>query len=188
MAHTDLQQPASPLSALAWGVLVIGGIFAIIIGLVAIIWPSVTFTVLVVLLGVYAFISGLFTVLLGAVWPPGWGLRGLMVLEGVLGIVVGVLIFLRPESAAIALIYLIAAWAIITGILQIVQALRLRRVIDGEWALIVGGLASVIFGVLLAIWPKESLIALVWIFGVFAVVFGVMQLVLAYRVRRMDVA
>lgn len=188
MAHTHLQQPTSPLSALAWGALVIGGIFAIIIGLVAIIWPSVTFTVLVVLLGVYAFISGLFTVLLGAVWPPGWGLRWLMVLEGVLGIVVGVLIFLRPESAAIALIYLIAAWAIITGILQIVQALRLRRVIDGEWALIVGGLASVIFGVLLAIWPKESLIALVWIFGVFAVVFGVMQLVLAYRVRRMDVA
>jgi uncharacterized membrane protein HdeD (DUF308 family) len=186
MAHTDLQQPASPLSALASGALVIGGIFAIIIGLVAIIWPSVTFTVLVVLLGVFAFISGLFTVLVGAVWPPGWGVQGLMVLEGVLGIVVG--IFLRPESAAIALIYLIAAWAIITGILQIVQALRLRRVIDGEWALIVGGLASVIFGVLLAIWPKESLIALVWIFGVFAVVFGVMQLVMANRVRKMDVA
>ena len=188
MAHTDLQQPASPLSALAWGVLGLGGIFSIIIGLVAIIWPSVTFTVLVVLLGVYAFVSGLFTVLVGAVWPPGWGLRWLMVLEGVLGIVVGVLIFLRPESAAIALIYLIAAWAIITGILQIVQALRLRRVIDGEWALIVGGLVSVIFGALLAIWPKESLIALVWIFGVFAVAFGVMQLVMANRVRRMDVA
>ena len=188
MAHTDLQRPASPLSALAGGALVIGGIFAIIIGLVAIIWPSITFTVLVVILGVYAFVSGLFTVLVGAVWPPGWGLRGLMLLEGVLGIVVGVLIFIRPESASIALMYLIAAWAIITGILQIVQALRLRRVIDGEWTLIVGGLASVIFGVLLAIWPKEGLIALVWIFGVFAVVFGVMQLILAHRVRRMDVA
>ena len=103
MADTDVQRPASPMSALAWGALVIGGIFAIIIGLVAIIWPSVTFTVLVVLLGVFAFISGLFTVLVGAVWPPGWGVRGLMLLEGVLGIVVGVLIFLRPESAAIAL-------------------------------------------------------------------------------------
>ena len=188
MAHTDLQQPASPLSTLAWGALVIGGIFAIIIGLVAIIWPSITFTVLVVLLGIFAFVSGLFTVLVGAVWPPGWGVRGLMVLEGVLGIVVGVLIFFSPESAAIALIYLIAAWAIITGILQIVRALRLRTEIDGEWALIVGGVLSVIFGVLLAIWPKEGLTALVWIFGVFAVVFGVMQLVLAYRVRRMDVA
>jgi uncharacterized membrane protein HdeD (DUF308 family) len=188
MAHTDLQQPASPLSALAWGALVVGGIFAIIIGLVAIIWPSITFTVVVVLLGVYAFVSGLLTVLAGAVWPPGWGLGWLMVLEGVLGIVVGVLIFLRPESAAIALIYLIGAWAIITGILQIVQALRLRRVIDGEWALIVGGLASVIFGVLLAVWPKEGLIALVWIFGVFALVYGVMQLVLAHRVRKMNIA
>src|SRR5215217_6406750 len=141
MAHTDLQQPASPLSALASGALALGGIFAIIIGLVAIIWPSVTFTVLVVLLGVYAFISGLFTVLLGAVWPPGWGLRGMMVLEGVLGIVVGVLIFLRPESAAIALIYLIAAWAIITGMRQTLEAPRRPKVIDDEWALIVGGLA-----------------------------------------------
>src|SRR5215208_269778 len=108
MAHTDLQQPASPLSALAWGALVIGGIFAIIIGLVAIIWPSITFTVLVVLLGVYAFVSGLFTVLVGAVWPPGWGLRWLMVLEGVLGIVVGVLVFLGPETAALVLIYVVA--------------------------------------------------------------------------------
>jgi len=161
---------------------------AIVLGLVAIIWPDVTFTVLVVLLGVYAFVSGLFTVLVGAVWPPGWGLRWLTVLEGVLGIVVGVLIFLRPESAAIALIYLIAGWAIISGILRIVQALRLRKVIPDEWGFILGGAASVIFGVLLAIWPKEGLIALVWIFGVFAVVFGVMQLVLANRVRRMDVA
>ena len=142
----------------------------------------VTFTVLVVLLGIFAFVSGLFTILVGAVWPPGWGVRGLMVLEGVLGIVVGILIFLRPESAAIALIYLIAAWAIIRHP-PAVQALRLRRVIDGDWAMIVGGLTSVIFGVLLAIWPKESLIALVWIFGVFAVVFGVMQLVLANRVK-----
>src|SRR5215218_1338040 len=112
MAHTDLQQPASPLSALAWGVLVIGGIFAIIIGLVAIIWPSVTFTVLVVLLGVFAFVSGLFTVLVGAVWPPGWGLRWLMVLQGVLGILVGVLVFIRPETAELVLLYVIAAWAI----------------------------------------------------------------------------
>jgi uncharacterized membrane protein HdeD (DUF308 family) len=116
MAYTDLQQPASPVSALVWGALAIGGIFAIIIGLVAIIWPSITLMVLVLLLGAYAFVSGIFTVLVGAVWPPGWGLRGLMVVEGVLGIVVGVLIFLRPETAALVLLYVIAGWAIVSGI------------------------------------------------------------------------
>ncbi|HET6659596.1 MAG TPA: DUF308 domain-containing protein [Rubrobacter sp.] len=187
MADIHLQRPASPMSALAWGALAIGGIFAIIIGLVAIIWPSVTFTVLVVLLGVYAFVSGLFTVLVGAVWPPGWGLRWPMVLQGVLGIVVGVLVFLGPETAARVLIYVVAAWAIISGLLQIATAVRLRRVIPDEWTLIVGGAASAVFGVLLAIWPKEGLIALVWIFGVFAVVFGVAQLVLANRIRRMPI-
>src|SRR5215217_8622130 len=187
MAHTDIRQPASPMSALAWGALAIGGIFAIIIGLVAIIWPDVTLTVLVVLLGVYAFISGIFTVLVGAVWPPGWGLRWPMVLQGVLGIVVGVLVFIRPETAELVLLYVIAAWAISSGIFQIAAALRLRRVIPDEWASILGGIASVVFGVLLAVWPKGGLVALVWIFGVFAVVFGVMQLVLANRVRKMPI-
>src|SRR5215216_1329130 len=185
MAHTDIRQPASPMSALAWGALAIGGIFAIIIGLVAILWPDVT---LVVLLGVYAFITGVFTVLVGAVWPPGLGLRWLMVLQGVLGIVVGVLVFIRPENAELVLLYLIAAWAIISGVLQIAGAVRLRRVIPDEWGLTLGGVASVIFGVLLAVWPKEGLVALVWIFGVFAVVFGVTQLVLANRVRKMPIA
>ena len=176
------------MSALAWGVLAIGGILAIIIGLVAIIWPEVTLTVVVVRLGIFAFVTGIFTVLVGAVWPPGWGLRWPMLLQGVLGIVVGALAFIRPETAAVALLYLIAAWAIISGVLQIAGAVRLRRVIPDEWGLILGGIASVIFGVLLAIWPKEGLVALVWIFGVFAVVFGAAQLVLANRVRKTDIA
>jgi uncharacterized membrane protein HdeD (DUF308 family) len=144
--------------------------------------------VVVVLLGVYAFISGIFTVLVGAVWPPGWGLRWPMVVQGVLGILVGVLVFIWPESAELVLLYVIAGWAIISGILQIASAIRLRRVIPDEWASILGGIASVVFGVLLAIWPKEGLIALVWIFGVFAVVFGIMQLVLANRVRKTPIA
>jgi uncharacterized membrane protein HdeD (DUF308 family) len=187
MADTDVRRPASPITALAWGALAIGGILAIVLGLVAIIWPDTTLRVLVVFLGAYAFISGIFTVLVGAVWPPGWGLRWPMVLQGVLGIVVGVLIFLRPEIAALVLIYVVAAWAIISGLLQIAAAVRLRRVLPDEWTLIVGGAASAVFGVLLAVWPKEGLIALVWIFGVFAVVFGVAQLVLANRVRRMPI-
>ena len=188
MAHTDLQQPASPVSALAWVAVAIGGIFALILGLVALLWPGVTLMVLVLLLGAYAFVSGLFAVVVGAAWPAGLGVRSLMVLEGVLGIVIGVLIFIRPETAELVLLYLIATWAIVSGIIEIVAGIGLRRVISGEWALIVGGVASVIFGVLLAVWPREGLIALVWIFGIYALAYGVMQLVVAYRVRRMDVA
>ena len=98
----------------------------------------------------------------------------------------GVVTFLWPGTVALILLYVIAAWAIITGTLEIAAAVGLRRAISGEWALIVGGVASVIFGVLLAVWPREGLLALVWIFGIYALVFGVMQLVLAFRVRRMQ--
>jgi uncharacterized membrane protein HdeD (DUF308 family) len=103
-------------------------------------------------------------------------------------IVVGILTFVWPETFALAILYLIAAWAIVTGILATAAAIGLRRVILGEWALIAGGVVSVIFGIVLVVWPSEGLLALVWIFGIYALVFGVMQLVLAYRVRRMQTA
>ena len=185
MADTNVGRSASPLSALAWGALGIGGILAIIIGLVAIGWPEVTLTVVVVLFRHVALRHWyLYRPRGRRTGPPGWGLRWPMLLQGVLGIMVGALAFIRPETAAVALLYLIAAWAIVSGVLQIAGAVSLRRVIPDEWGLILGGIASVIFGVLLAIWPKEGLVALVWIFGVFAVVFGVTQLVLANRVER----
>jgi uncharacterized membrane protein HdeD (DUF308 family) len=181
MAQTDLQYPASSMPAVFWA-LAIRGTFAVIFGLLALVWPGVTLLALVLLFGAYAFVDGIFAVV-AAFGQADRRVRWLVLLEGVLGIVLGVLTFLWPGAAALALLYVIAAWAIITGILQIATALA-WRVIRGEWALIVGGLASVIFGVLLAVWPREGLLAFVWIFGIYALVFGVMQLVLVYRVRR----
>src|SRR3954453_9889214 len=183
MAQTDLQHPASPMPALV-SALAVRGIFAVIFGLVALLWPGITLWALVLLFGAYAFADGIFAIV-AAFRQEDRGVRWLVLLEGVLGVVLGVLTFLWPGTVALALLYIIAAWAIITGILEIAAAVGLRRVIPGEWALIVGGVASVIFGVLLAVWPREGLLALVWIFGIYALVFGVMQLVLAYRVRRM---
>lgn len=185
MAQTDLQHSASPMSAVVWA-LAIRGIFAVIFGLVALVWPGITLLALVLLFGAYAFVGGILAVVGAAVWQEDRGVRWLMVLEGVLGIVLGVLTFLWPGTAALILLYLIAVWAIFAGILQIAAAVGLRRVIVGEWAFMVGGIASVIFGVLLAVWPREGLLALVWIFGIYALVFGIMQLVVAYRVRKMQ--
>ena len=167
------------------GALAIRGIFAVLFGLVALFWPGVTVLALVLLFGAYAFVDGIFAIV-AAFRQADKGVRWLILLEGVLGIVIGVVAFIWPGTAALALLYLIAAWAVITGILEIAAAVGLRRVIRGEWALIVGGVASVIFGVLLAVWPREGLLVLAWIFGIYALVFGVMQLVLAFRVRRMQ--
>ena len=185
MAQTDLQHPASPSLAGMWWALLIRGIFAVFFGLVALLWPGVTLLALVLLFGVYAFVGGILAIVFAS-GQEDRDVRWLVLLEGVLGIVLGVVAFLWPGAAALALLYIIAAWAIITGIFQIAAAVGLRRMISGEWSLVLGGVASVVFGVLLAVWPMSGLLALVWIFGIYALVFGIMQLVLGYRVRRMQ--
>jgi uncharacterized membrane protein HdeD (DUF308 family) len=185
MTQADLRRPELPLHTATWGALAIRGILAVLFGLVALIWPDITVTALVLLFGAYAFVDGIFAIVAGA-WRAAhrrawwWA----MLLEGVLGIVVGVLTFVRPDITALALLYLVAAWAIIAGILEVAAAIWLRRVILGEWALIVGGVLSLIFGLLLIVWPDAGLLTLVWLIGIYAIVFGVMFLVLAYRVRR----
>jgi len=107
----------------------------------------------------------------------------LLLAEGVLGVLAGIVAFVWPGLTALALLYLVAAWSIITGILQIVGAIRLRREIEGEWALILGGVLSVIFGVLLAVLPGPGILALLWLIGAYALVSGVLLIILAFRVR-----
>jgi uncharacterized membrane protein HdeD (DUF308 family) len=105
----------------------------------------------------------------------------------VAGILAGLIAFVLPGLTAILLLYLIAAWAVVTGIAEIAMAIRLRREIRGEWALIVGGALSVLFGVILAVvGPVAGLISLIWLIGVYAVAFGIMLLISAFRVRGED--
>jgi sporulation protein YlmC with PRC-barrel domain len=103
--------------------------------------------------------------------------------EGVLGVLAGIVAFLWPGLTALALLYLVAAWAIVTGILQLVGAIRLRQEIEGEWLLILSGILSVIFGVLLAALPGVGILALVWLIGAYAVASGILLIILAFRVR-----
>ena len=105
-------------------------------------------------------------------------------IEGILGVLAGLVAAFWPGLTALALLYFIAAWAIVTGILEIVGAIRLRQEIEGEWALGLSGVLSVLFGVLLAVIPAPAgLLSLVWLIGAYALVFGVLLLVLAFRVR-----
>ena len=166
-----------------WWMLALRGVLAIIFGLAAFLWPGLTLTVLVLLFGAYALVDGVFAVIAGV---RRYGERErwwALVLEGLAGIVIGVLTFLWPGITAFALLYLIAAWAILTGVLEIAAAIRLRREIEGEWLLGLSGVASVIFGVLLMILPGPGALALIWLIGAYAIVFGVLLLVLAFRLR-----
>ena len=169
------------LLARNWWLLALRGLLALIFGLLALIWPAITLRVLVILFGAYALVDGLFRVITAL--KDSRKRWGILLLEGVLGIALGILAFIWPDITALALLYLIAAWALVTGILEIMAAVWLRKELKGEWLLGLAGLASVVFGLLLVIWPGSGVLAIVWLIGAYAVVFGVLLIALAFRLR-----
>jgi uncharacterized membrane protein HdeD (DUF308 family) len=168
-----------------WWAVALRGAAAIAFGIVAVIWPDITLGVLVLLFGAYALVDGvaaLTTALFGD--SLGGRRRGWLVLEGVVGIVAGLATFSWPGITTVALLWLIAAWAIGTGVLEIGAAVRLRRELANEWLLILSGILSVAFGLFLVVRPEEGALAMVWVVGLYAIVFGVALVALARRLRR----
>jgi len=167
-----------------WWALALRGILAILLGLAAIVLPGVTLAVLITLFGAYAVVDGVLAMIAGVRaaerherwWSP--------VLKGLAGIAAGVMAFIWPALTALALLYLIAGWAIVTGVLEVVAAVHLHRA-HGEWLLIINGVLSILFGLLIVVWPGAGLITLLWMIGVYAVIFGATLLVLAFRLRRL---
>jgi uncharacterized membrane protein HdeD (DUF308 family) len=148
-------------------------------GLVA----SVTLSVLILLFGSYAIVNGLFSIVAAIGSRRGEPHWGSLLVSGVLSAALGILTFLAPAVTAIVLLYIIAAWAIVTGVSEIVTAIRLRRVITGEWLLIVAGALSVLFGVLLAVSPGAGALALTLWIGTYAIMLGILLVALAFRLR-----
>lgn len=171
------------LSSLAknWWVLVIRGAAAIVFGLLAIFWPAITLEILVLFFGAFVLVDGVFTLV--SAFRGGQGLQWLTIIEGLAGIAFGILTFLWPGTTAIVLLWFIAAWAIITGVLEVLAAIRLRRELEGEFWLGLAGVLSVIFGVIAFVFPGASALAIVVLIGIYAILFGVTLLVLAFRLR-----
>jgi len=166
-----------------WWALALRAAAAILLGLIAFALPGPTLAAIVVLFGVYAIIDGALA-LVAAVR----GLRrherwGAMLAEGIVSLAAGVIALAWPLLGALALVYLVAAWALLTGVLEITLGVRLRRVITGEWLLILGGVLSVALAVLVAMFPGAGATALVWWLGAYALAYGAVALVLAFRIR-----
>src|SRR5438309_10518754 len=165
--------------ALAWRVTL-----ASLIGLAAIVLPGVTVAVLITRFGAYALVDGVLAIIAGVRaaerherwWSP--------VLKGLAGIAAGVVTFVQPALTALALLYLIGGWGIVTGILEIVAAVHLHRA-HGEWLLVLNGVLSVLFGLLVIVWPGAGVLTLLWLIGTYSIVFGVVLLVLAFRLRNL---
>ncbi|WP_414542127.1 HdeD family acid-resistance protein [Nostoc sp. CCY0012] len=166
-----------------WWTVALRGIFAIIFGLIALFWPEITLTALVLVFGAFVLISGVLLAIAAFKDGLNHAHSWLLLLEGAIGIAIGVLAFVWPGITALVLLYLIAAWAIVTGVLEIIAAIQIRKEIENEWLLAIAGIASVLFGVLLLIWPVAGALAILWIIAAYAIIFGILLLILAFRLR-----
>jgi uncharacterized membrane protein HdeD (DUF308 family) len=169
-----------------WWTFIIRGLVAVAFGVLAFLAPAWGIAVLVALFGAWALVDGVMG-LVGGIRSRGrdrsWWLS---ILEGIVGIIAGVFAFLFPVLAAGALIFIIAAWAIITGVFEIVAAVRLREQIRGEFWLGLAGVASILYGVVIYLFPAAGALSIVWLIGSFAIAFGVFLLILGWRLRRIN--
>jgi uncharacterized membrane protein HdeD (DUF308 family) len=166
-----------------WWAVLLRGLVGILFGIVTLVSPGISLAALVLLFGAYALADGVLLIV-SAIRRHNTNERpGVLALEGILGVIAGVATFLWPGITALALLFLIAAWAVVTGIVEIVAAIRLRRAISGEWLLALGGLASVGLGVLLFLFPSAGALGVVLWIGAYAMVSGALLVALAFRLR-----
>jgi len=168
---------------LNWWLLALRGLVAVLFGVLAFMWPGATLITLVWLFGAFALVNGILSLVLAAKTPKGYPKVGSLILGGLLGILAGLLAFVMPGITALGLLILIAAWAIVTGIMELVAAVRLRKIINNEWLLVLAGIASVVFGVILLFQPAAGALALIWLIGAWALLSGILLMILAFRMR-----
>ena len=167
-----------------WWVLVVRGVIAILFGVLAFTLPLETVATLILVFGAYAFVDGsvaVVTAIAGSKLTPDWWI---MLLQGLLGVGVGVLTLFNPALTAVALLLYIAALAIVAGVLQVFAAIRLRHELTGEWWIAVGGILGVAFGVLMISRPGVGALAVLWIIASYAIVWGVMLMIGGFDIHR----
>jgi uncharacterized membrane protein HdeD (DUF308 family) len=177
MSYTQ-PQPALPTISGTWWAMVVRGIVAVLFGLAALFWPELTLFVLLICFGIYALMDGMLAIVAGI--RTYGGRRWLLLAEGALGFLAGLVALFWPGTTALVLVYVISAWAIFTGLLKVAMAVAFRTEIENGWLMILGGMLSVLFGVILGAMPGAGLVTLVWLIGIYALILGVALVVLGF--------
>jgi uncharacterized membrane protein HdeD (DUF308 family) len=180
---TVLMRPTLDALARNWWLILLRGVAAIIFGLLTLAWPGLTLVTLVLLYGAFSFLDGIFSIVAavkGGTPMPRWWLA----LVGLLGIGVGVITLFWPQITGFVLLLFIAGWAIASGVLQIIGAIKLRQEIEGEWLLIASGVLSVLFGIVVILFPGAGALSLALVIGAFAVAYGVLLIGFALRLKK----
>lgn len=166
-----------------WWVLLLRGLISVAFAVLIWMQPAITLKALIILFGAFAFVDGVlgvWTALSSRKDRNNWWL---LMLWGLVGIGIGIITFVAPGVTALALLFYIAIWAIVTGVLEIITAVRLRKEIEGEWLLGLAGLVSLVFGILLIAHPGAGILAVLWLLAAYALILGVLMIILAFKVR-----
>jgi uncharacterized membrane protein HdeD (DUF308 family) len=170
-----------------WWAVALRGVAAILFGVLALVWPGITVFALVIVFGAYALVDGAFTLVAAFGQRDGGrrpGSHAWLFARGTAGILTGVIAAVWPGITALALLWVVALWAMVTGVFDIVAAVQLRKEMRREWLLALTGALSVLFGVLLVVWPADGILTLVVLIGIAAIAFGITLLMFGLRLRR----
>jgi uncharacterized membrane protein HdeD (DUF308 family) len=163
--------------------LIVRGAAGFLLGILAFLWPGITIAVLVGMFAAYAIIDGVTNLFLGLSHTPGQGRSWALVAQGALGIAAGILTLIWPGMTALVLVLFIGAWAVVTGVFEVAAAVRLRRVIQGEWLLALSGVLSILFGFVMFAFPAAGALAVAWMLGAYTAAAGVVLIALGIRLR-----
>ncbi|MFP4363920.1 MAG: HdeD family acid-resistance protein [Spirochaetia bacterium] len=173
------------LNLFNWKYTLLRGILTAVFGALLLFVPEFSLLALIFLFGAFIALDGLIELVnlftRAERTDAWWGL----LIRGILELLIGILIFIMPNVTAIVLLYLIAFWAILIGIFELVYAIRIREVVQGEWLLAVSGVLSIAIGILLAVWPIPGVLAVTWLIGLYALIMGIILIINAIRLKKM---
>lgn len=168
-----------------WWAVGLRGLAAVIFGILTLVVPHITLFVLIIFFGAYALVNGAFAIFVairGRETMRNWVW---LLVEGVAGVLLGILTLRWPQVTALVLLIFIAAWALVTGFGEIIQAIELRKIISNEWLLVLSGVLSILFGLILLIFPSAGALGLLYIIGIYAIIFGGLLMALSWQLRSM---